>query len=71
MVDNSYSLYHNATLCTLLQTTESRKVLKDHLTVFNPFTSISDQRQNFSLQYQYNIKHRSDENKVKYQLGDY
>ena len=27
-------------------------------------------RENFSLQYQYNIKHRSDENKVKYQLGD-
>ena len=24
-------------------------------------------RENFSLQYQYNIKHRSDENKVKYQ----
>ena len=28
-------------------------------------------RENLSLQYQYNIKHRSDENKVKYQLGDY
>ena len=28
-------------------------------------------RENFSLQYQYNIKYRSDENKVKYQLGDY
>ena len=25
-------------------------------------------RENFSLQHQYNIKHRSDENKVKYQL---
>ena len=43
MMDNSYKLYQNATLCTLLQTTESRKVLKDHLAVFNPFTSISDQ----------------------------
>ena len=27
-------------------------------------------RENLSLQYQYNIKHRSDENKVKYQLGE-
>ena len=27
--------------------------------------------QNFSLQYQYNIKQTSDENKEKYQLGDY
>ena len=28
-------------------------------------------RQNFSLQYKYNIKQTSDENKEKYQLGDY
>ena len=28
-------------------------------------------RQNFLLQYQYNIKQTSDENKEKYQLGDY
>ena len=28
-------------------------------------------RQNFSLQYQYNIKHTSDEKKEKHQLGDY
>ena len=28
-------------------------------------------RQNFSLQYQYNIKETSDEIKEKYQLGDY
>ena len=28
-------------------------------------------RQNFFLQYQYNIKQTSDENKEKYQLGDY
>ena len=27
-------------------------------------------RQNFSSQYQYNIKQTSDENKEKYQLGD-
>ena len=35
------------------------------------FTSHEWLRENLSLQYQYNIKHRSDENKVKYQLGDY
>ena len=35
------------------------------------FNSHEWSRQNFSLQYQYNIKHRRDENKVKYQLGDY
>ena len=28
-------------------------------------------RQNFSLQYQYDIRQTSDENKEKYQLGDY
>ena len=28
-------------------------------------------RQNFSLLYQHNIKQTSDENKEKYQLGDY
>ena len=28
-------------------------------------------RQNFSLQYQYNVTQTSDENKEKYQLGDY
>ena len=28
-------------------------------------------RQNFFLQYQYNIKQKSDENIEKYQLGDY
>ena len=28
-------------------------------------------RQNFSLQYQYNFKHSSDESREKYQLGDY
>ena len=37
----------------------------------SPFTSHEWPRDNFSLQIQYNIKHRSDENKVKYQLGDY
>ena len=31
------------------------------------FNSHEWSRQNFSLQYRYNIKHRSDENKVKYQ----
>ena len=28
-------------------------------------------RQNFSLQYQYNVKQAIDENIEKYQLGDY
>ena len=32
---------------------------------------MSDQERIFSLQYQYNIKHRSNENKVKYQIVDY
>ena len=27
-------------------------------------------RQNFSSQYQYNVKQKTDENKAKYQLGD-
>ena len=31
---------------------------------------MSDQEQNFSLQYQYNIKQTSDENKEKYYFGD-
>ena len=39
--------------------------------LINPFNSHEGPRHNFSLQYQYNIKHRSDENKEKYQLGDY
>ena len=37
----------------------------------SPFNSHEWPRQNFSLQYQYNIKQTSDENKEKYQLGDY
>ena len=36
-----------------------------------PLTSHKLPRQNFSLLYQYNIKQTSDENKEKYQLGDY
>ena len=28
-------------------------------------------RENFSLQYQYNMRQASDENKEKYHLGDY
>ena len=35
--------------------------------LLEPFNSHEWSRQNFSLQYRYNIKHRSDENKVKYQ----
>ena len=37
---------------------------------FNPFNSHEWPRQNFSLQYQYNIDQTSDENKEKYSLGD-
>ena len=36
-----------------------------------PFNSHDWPRKNFSSQYQYNIKQTSDENKEKYQLGDY
>ena len=36
-----------------------------------PFNSHDWPRKNFSLQYQYNIKQTSDENREKYQLGDY
>ena len=36
-----------------------------------PFNSHELPRQNFSLQYQNNIKQTSDENKEKYKLGDY
>ena len=37
----------------------------------NPFNSDEWPRQNFSLRYRYNVKQTSDENKEKYQLGDY
>ena len=37
----------------------------------NGFDSHEGPRQNFSLQNQYNIKQTSDENKEKYQSGDY
>ena len=36
----------------------------------SPFNSHEWPRQNFSLQYQYNINQISDENKEKYQFGD-
>ena len=39
--------------------------------VGEPFNSHELPRQNFSLQYQNDIKQTSDENKEKYQLGDY
>ena len=39
--------------------------------VGEPFNSHELPRQNVSLQYQNNIKQTSDENKEKYQLGDY
>ena len=37
----------------------------------SPFNSHEWPGQNFSLQYQNNIQQTSDENKEKYQLGDY
>ena len=36
---------------------------------YQPFHSQEWPRQNFSLQYQYNIRHTSDENKEIYNLG--
>ena len=47
--------------------------MKDTLilsTELKPFNSHEWPRQNFSLQYQYNINQISDENKEKYQFGD-
>ena len=35
-----------------------------------PFNIPGVTRQNFSLQYQYNVKETSDKNKEKYQLGN-
>ena len=32
---------------------------------------MGDQREKFSLQYQYNIKQTSNENEQKHQIGDY
>ena len=34
-------------------------------------TSMGDQREKFSLQYQYNIKQISNEKEQKHQVGDY
>ena len=42
---------------------------KGHYKDTKPFNSQKWPRQNFSLQYHYNIKQASDENKGKYQLG--
>ena len=39
-------------------------------TVNKPFNSQEWPKENFSLHYQYNINHISDENKEKYQFGD-
>ena len=39
--------------------------------ISQPFNSQEWPRQNFSFQYQYNIKQTGDKNKEKYQLGDY
>ena len=50
---------------------DKNKPLTNVNSVVWPFTSHEWPRENFSLKYQYNIKHRSDENKVKYQLRNY
>ena len=50
--------------CDLL---EDRHI--DDITI-NPLTPMSDQEKDFSLQYPYNIKQTSYENKEKYQLED-
>ena len=39
--------------------------------LFQPCNSHEWPSQNFSLQYQYNVKQTSDEKEEKYQLGDY
>ena len=52
-------------LCKLSKFKIIRKMVS-----FNPFNSHEWPRQNFSLQYQYNIDQTSDENKEKYSLGD-
>ena len=43
----------------------------ENLINLQPFKSHWWPRKNFSLHYQYNIKRTSNENKEKYQLGDY
>ena len=44
----------------------TKSTLKKVTAIVNPLRP----RQNFSLQYQYNIKQTSDENQEKHQLGD-
>ena len=39
--------------------------------LLHPLTPMCDQSRIFSLKFQYSIKQTSDENKEKYQLGDY
>lgn len=39
--------------------------------MLHPLTPIGDQDKKFPLQYRYIIKYTRDENKEKYQLGDY
>ena len=58
----------NSTKADLTLTTS---FYKKHYRYTVPFTIYSCQwpRQNFSLQYQYNVKQTSNENKQKYQLG--
>ena len=48
-----------------------RPLMLNKYFLHKPFNSYEWSRLNFSLQYQYNMKQTSDENKEKYQLGDY
>ena len=64
---NQSQISHQCFLCGWDRFTVFTQIL-----MFN-FNSLSYEwpRQHFSLQYQYNIKQTSDENKEKYQSGDY
>ena len=48
-----------------------QNVITRYLSLYSPPPPHERLREHFSSQYQYNIKQRRDENKVKYQLGDY
>ena len=51
--------------------TNKKLVILEGQKVLAPFSAHEWLRQNFSLQYLYNIKYASNENKEKYQLRNY
>ena len=57
--------------CVNGKSQENITIIQDYCGLLQPFNSHKWPRQNFPLQYQYNIKQTSDENKEKLQLGDY